>query len=78
MTAAREGGAEVSAWDCCRPSSASGSSRSAKSGKGAGRARSELFVDTLVAATGGHLPENFVVTLPKVTIPEQPRTLVRL
>ncbi len=38
----------------------------------------ELFVDTLLAATGGRLPDNFVVTLPKVTIPEQPRTLVRL
>ena len=38
----------------------------------------ELFLDTLLAASGGKLPENFVVTLPKVTIPEQPRTLVRL
>ena len=38
----------------------------------------ELFLDALLAATGGTLPENFVVTLPKVTIPEQPRTLVRL
>jgi hypothetical protein len=38
----------------------------------------ELFLDTLLAASGGRLPENFVVTLPKVTIPEQPRTLVRL
>jgi citrate lyase beta subunit len=38
----------------------------------------ELFLDALLPATGGVLPENFVVTLPKVTIPEQPRTLVRL
>jgi citrate lyase beta subunit len=38
----------------------------------------EIFLGTLLAATAGRLPENFVVTLPKVTIPEQPRTLVRL
>jgi len=38
----------------------------------------ELFIDTLLGATGGVLPENFVVTLPKVNIPEQPQTLVRL
>jgi len=38
----------------------------------------ELFVDTLLEATGGRLPENFVVTLPKVTVAEQPRALVRL
>jgi len=38
----------------------------------------EIFVDTLLAGTGGRLPDNFVVTLPKVTIPEQPRFLVRL
>jgi hypothetical protein len=38
----------------------------------------EIFLDALLAASGGVLPENFVVTLPKVTIPEQPRTLVRL
>jgi citrate lyase beta subunit len=37
-----------------------------------------LFVDRLLAATGGRLPDNFVVTLPKVTLAEQPRTLVRL
>jgi citrate lyase beta subunit len=37
-----------------------------------------LFVDTMLASTGGRLPDNFVVTLPKVTVPEQPRTLVRL
>ncbi|HVZ87045.1 MAG TPA: phosphoenolpyruvate kinase [Polyangia bacterium] len=38
----------------------------------------ELFVDTLLAATGGRLPDNFVVTLPKVQLAEQPRALVRL
>jgi hypothetical protein len=38
----------------------------------------EIFVDTLLAATGGRLPDNFVVTLPKVTIAEQPRALVRI
>ncbi|MGH9902201.1 MAG: DUF6986 family protein, partial [Pyrinomonadaceae bacterium] len=39
------------------------------------RARSvrtlDIFISTLVEQTGGRLPENFVVTLPKVTIPEQ-------
>ena len=38
----------------------------------------ELFLDTLLTATAGVLPENFVITLPKVAIPEQPRALVRL
>jgi hypothetical protein len=38
----------------------------------------EIYLDTLLAATGGRLPDNFVVTLPKVSIPEQPRALVRL
>lgn len=38
----------------------------------------ELFVDALLAATGGVLPAGFVVTLPKVTLPEQPRLLVKL
>jgi citrate lyase beta subunit len=38
----------------------------------------ELFIDALLKTTGGVLPNNFVITLPKVTIPEQPRTLVRL
>jgi citrate lyase beta subunit len=38
----------------------------------------ELFVDTLLAEGTRRLPENFVVTLPKVTLSEQPRTLVRL
>ncbi|MGB8508600.1 MAG: hypothetical protein WCD76_09355, partial [Pyrinomonadaceae bacterium] len=31
----------------------------------------DIFVSTLVAETGGRLPENFYVTFPKVTIPEQ-------
>ena len=35
----------------------------------------DIFVSTLVKETGGTLPENFVVMLPKVTIPEQPETL---
>lgn len=39
------------------------------------RARSmrtlDIFVSTLTEASGGKLPENFVVTLPKITIPEQ-------
>ncbi|RYY67014.1 MAG: phosphoenolpyruvate kinase, partial [Chitinophagaceae bacterium] len=35
----------------------------------------DLFVSTLVKASGGRLPDNFVVMLPKVTIPEQPATL---
>src|SRR6185369_14772843 len=38
----------------------------------------ELFLGTLLAKTGGVMPENFVVTLPKVTLPEQARLLVRL
>jgi citrate lyase beta subunit len=38
----------------------------------------EIFLDALLGETGGTLPPNFVVTLPKVTIAEQPRTLVRL
>ncbi len=36
----------------------------------------DIFITTLVKATGGQLPENFVVMLPKVTIPEQVSTLV--
>lgn len=38
----------------------------------------ELFIDTLLAHSGGRMPDNFVVTLPKITNAEQPRTLVRL
>ena len=35
----------------------------------------DIFITTLAGATGGKLPANFVVMLPKVTIPEQPETL---
>jgi len=35
----------------------------------------DLFLTALVRETGGRLPDNFVVTLPKVTIPEQVETL---
>lgn len=35
----------------------------------------DIFLTTLTRETGGKLPENFVVMLPKVTIPEQPATL---
>ena len=35
----------------------------------------DIFLTTLVKETKGKLPENFVVMLPKVTIPEQPATL---
>jgi citrate lyase beta subunit len=38
----------------------------------------DLFVTTLAEATRGHVPENFVVTLPKVTIPEQVAALAAL
>jgi citrate lyase beta subunit len=38
----------------------------------------ELFVTTLLERTGGKLPANFVVTLPKVTSPEQVVALVRM
>jgi citrate lyase beta subunit len=37
----------------------------------------ELFVGALLDACGGVLPSQFVVTLPKVNLPEEPRTLVR-
>jgi hypothetical protein len=35
----------------------------------------DLFLTTLVEATGGRLPENFVVTLPKIVLAEQVTTL---
>jgi hypothetical protein len=35
----------------------------------------DLFVSALCGASRGRLPENFVVTLPKVVIPEQPAAL---
>jgi citrate lyase beta subunit len=38
----------------------------------------DIFVSTLAEKTGGKLPENFVVTLPKITIPEQVSTLAAL
>jgi len=38
----------------------------------------DIFLTTLFEKTGGKLPDNFVVMLPKVTIPEQVITLVRL
>ena len=38
----------------------------------------DIFVTTLVQETGGKLPENFVVMLPKVTIPEQPDSLANI
>ncbi|SFD60887.1 Citrate lyase beta subunit [Chitinophaga sp. CF118] len=38
----------------------------------------DLFLTTLLEQTHGKLPANFVVMLPKVTIPEQVTTLVRL
>jgi citrate lyase beta subunit len=44
------------------------------------RARSirtlDIFVSTLAAKSGGKLPDNFVVTQPKITIPEQVAALV--
>jgi citrate lyase beta subunit len=46
------------------------------------RARSfhtlDIFVSTLVEKNDGKLPDNFVVTLPKITIPEQVTALVAL
>lgn len=46
------------------------------------RARSfrtlDIFVSTLIDLNKGRLPDNFVVTLPKITIPEQVATLVAL
>lgn len=46
------------------------------------RARSfrtlDIFVSTLAELTSGELPENFVITLPKITIPEQVSALVGL
>jgi citrate lyase beta subunit len=35
----------------------------------------DIFLSTLVSATGGRLPQNFVVTLPKIVAPEQVATL---
>jgi len=38
----------------------------------------DLFLTTLFQKTKGKLPDNFVVMLPKVTIPEQMKAMVRL
>lgn len=38
----------------------------------------DIFVSTLLEKSGGKLPDNFVVTLPKITIPEQVSTLANL
>ena len=38
----------------------------------------DIFLSTLLADSGGRLPENFVVTLPKVTVPEQVGALADL
>lgn len=38
----------------------------------------DIFLTTLLKASAGKLPANFVVTLPKVTIPEQTAALVSL
>lgn len=38
----------------------------------------DIFLTTLVAKTGGVLPDNFVVTLPKIVTPEQVRALVTI
>ncbi|HEX8139433.1 MAG TPA: hypothetical protein VF544_17870 [Pyrinomonadaceae bacterium] len=38
----------------------------------------DIFLSTLLEDSGGRLPENFVVTLPKITTPEQVSTLATL
>ena len=38
----------------------------------------DIFLTTLLEKTSGKLPDNFIVMLPKVTIPEQVSTMVRL
>lgn len=38
----------------------------------------DIFVSALCAATGGKLPANFVITLPKVVLPEQMAALAHL
>jgi citrate lyase beta subunit len=38
----------------------------------------DIFLTTLVHETGGKLPENFVVTIPKVTVPDQVSALAQL
>lgn len=46
--------------------------------KGRGVRTMDIFLTELLEKTGGKLPDNFVVMLPKVTIPEQVTTMVRL
>jgi len=38
----------------------------------------DIFLSTLLEKTGGKLPDNFVVTLPKITIPQQATAFVDL
>ena len=38
----------------------------------------DIFLTTLLEKTGSQLPDNFIVMLPKVTIPEQVTTMIRL
>lgn len=38
----------------------------------------DLFLTALLDETGGTLPENFLITLPKVTVPEQPAALAKV
>jgi citrate lyase beta subunit len=38
----------------------------------------DIFLTTLVAETGGRLPDNFVVTIPKVTVADQVSALAQL
>jgi hypothetical protein len=38
----------------------------------------DIFLTTLLEKTNGKLPDNFIVMLPKVTIPEQVSTMVAL
>ena len=38
----------------------------------------DIFLTALLEKTGGQLPDNFIVMLPKVTIPEQVITMVKL
>jgi citrate lyase beta subunit len=38
----------------------------------------DIFMTALAEATGGKLPNNFVITLPKITMPEQVAALVEL
>ena len=38
----------------------------------------DIFVSTLIEKTGGKLPDNFVVTLPKVVMKEEVAALVKV